>query len=116
MLPFKERTLKNGLRIITAVDKNSPSFTLLFSVLAGSRFEKSGQEGLAHFLEHLAFKGSSKFPTQLDVAREVEGFGGAWNASTSNQRIQYYIKAASSNFERAFNVLEDIVFRPLDSN
>jgi len=113
MIKFNQSTLENGLRVISAPNKNSPSFTLLFSVLAGSRFERSGQEGLAHFLEHLAFKGSSKYPTQLDVAKEVEGFGGAWNAYTSEERIGYYIKAAESNFARAFEVLDDIVFHPL---
>lgn len=113
MLQFSEKQLPNGLQIITAPDKDSPSFTLLFSVLAGSRFETDGKEGLAHFLEHLAFKGSSKYPNQLAVAQEVEGFGGEWNAFTSNQRIAYYIRAAASNFEKAFEVLEDIVFKPL---
>ena len=113
MQNYRQTTLKNGLRIISAPSADSPSFTLLFSVLAGSRFEGAGQEGVAHFLEHLAFKGSSKYPTQLDVACEVEGFGGAWNAYTSEECITYYIKAAHSNFAKAFEVLNDIVFHPL---
>ncbi|MFH1896239.1 MAG: pitrilysin family protein [bacterium] len=113
MQKFKQKTLKNGLRIISAPSADSPSFTLLFSVLAGSRFESPGQEGVAHFLEHLAFKGSSQYPTQMAVACEVEGFGGAWNAYTSEERVGYYIKAAASNFTKAFEVLNDIVFHPL---
>lgn len=113
MTKFTQHNLPNGLRVISAPDKNSPSFTLLFSVLAGSRFERTNEDGLAHFLEHLAFKGSSKYPTQLHVAKEVEGFGGAWNAYTSEERIGYYIKAAASNFNKAFEVLNDIVFHPL---
>ena len=109
---YNKITLKNGLRIISIPTKNSNSVTFAVYVKAGSRFEKDNENGLAHFLEHMAFKGSPKYKTQLDVAKTVEGIGGAWNAGTSEEYIMYFIKAESKHLPLLNDVLSEMILRP----
>ena len=109
---FKKTTLKNGLRVVLAPIPSSKSATVSFYVKAGSRHETLENHGIAHFLEHMAFKGSEKYKTSLEIAEIVEGFGGAMNAATGQEYIEYYIRAESSNLPTVIDMLNQLVFHP----
>ena len=106
-------TLKNGLRVMFVDTKAFPTLTALLLVGAGSRFENKDNNGIAHFLEHMFFKGSKKYPTPEIVSSEIEGMGGVWNAFTSKQYTGYFIKGAASHFEKMIDILSDILLNPL---
>ena len=99
MLPYHQFFLPNGLEIIVHEDPSSKMavFNILYKV--GSRNEKPGKTGLAHFFEHLMF-GSSKNVPVFD--RELERVGGSCNAFTSPDVTNYYISLPASNIETAF--------------
>jgi len=106
ILPNKLRTL--------LIDTNAfPSVTCLLLVNAGSRFENKKNNGIAHFFEHMAFKGSKKYPSTAQLAELVEGFGGEFNAFTSKDYTGYYIKAPVEHTETMVDVLGDMITQPL---
>ena len=109
MNQYTYKKLKNGLPLIVAPMKGALSATLLFMVKAGARFETRRINGLAHFLEHMAFKGTRKRPTTLDITSEIDGAGGYINAYTSREEICYYIKSLASKVELSFDVLSDVL-------
>lgn len=105
--------LPNGLRIVTVPMPSSESVTLTVWSHVGSRFEDDKIAGLSHFLEHIVFKGSIKRSTAKDISTAVDSIGGEFNAGTSKEWTNFYIKAAKNNLERAFDVLADMVLNPL---
>lgn len=106
---FNKEILKNGLRVITIPMTGVKSMTVLFVVGAGSRYEDWEISGLAHFAEHMFFKGTYKRPTTLDISSLIDGIGGEFNAFTSKEYAGYYVKAASNHFEVALDVLSDML-------
>lgn len=109
-------TLDNGLRVIFVDTKAFPTVTTLLLIGAGSRYENEKNNGIAHFLEHMFYKGSKKFPNPYIISSTIEGLGGAWNAFTSKDYTGYYIKATTSHFEEMIDLLSDILLRPLFEN
>jgi Predicted Zn-dependent peptidases len=105
--------LKNGLRILTTPMPSLESATLTVWVKTGSRNETDKQLGVSHFLEHMAFKGGIKYPTAQDVSEAVDSIGGEFNASTSKEITQYYIRIRAELIERACDVLSDMILHPL---
>jgi len=89
------------------------SVTLTIWVKTGSRNEEKGLSGISHFLEHMVFKGSQKRPTAKDISQAVDAIGGEFNAATSKDWTNFYIKAGRENLETAFDVLSDMVLNPL---
>lgn len=89
------------------------SMTLTLWVKAGSRFESGQQSGIAHFLEHMAFKGSAKRPTARAISEVVDSIGGEFNAGTSKESINYYIKGRNNDLETAFDVISDMLINPV---
>lgn len=110
---YHKTTLSNGLRVITVPMPSSESVTLTVWCHVGSRFEPEKIAGLSHFLEHMTFKGSKKRPTARETSTAVDAIGGEFNASTSKEWTNFYIKAAVANLETAFDVLSDMVLNPL---
>lgn len=106
---YDKQTLKNGLRLLTIPMPSVASVTMLITVAAGSRYEEKNINGLSHFLEHMAFKGTQKRPTALDIATLIDGIGGEFNAFTSKDHTGYYIKAASKHLPLLFDVLSDML-------
>lgn len=106
-------TLDNGLAVIKVDVPHLESATTLLAVGAGSRYETKKNGGIAHFLEHMAFKGTKKFPTALEISSAVEGRGGLINASTSKEVIIYYIKIASTDFTLTNEILSSMIKEPL---
>ena len=105
---FKKTTLKNGLRIITVPQKNSQAVTVLVLVGTGSKYEKKGNNGISHFLEHMFFKGTKKRPTSLQVVEPLDKVGGIYNAFTGTEYTGYFAKVEASQFELALDWVSDI--------
>jgi len=106
-------TLPNGLRVMLVDTKSFPTLTMLLLVGAGSRYENEKNNGIAHFLEHMFYKGSKNFPDMEIISQEIEGMGGNWNAFTSKDYTGYYIKAASYHLKKMAVILSDILMHPL---
>lgn len=109
---FKKKVLKNGLRIIVVPMKGAPSVTVMVLVEAGSEYETKEKNGISHFLEHMCFKGTEKRPTAIDISRELDSIGSAYNAFTSYEVTGYYAKAHYKHFDKILDVVSDIYLNP----
>ena len=101
-------TLPNGLRIVTERMPGLASASVGVWVLAGGRHERLEQNGIAHFLEHMAFKGT-KTRTALQIAEAIEDVGGYINAYTSREATAYYARVLKADVGLALDVISDIV-------
>ena len=104
---FQKTTLPNGLRVVTAPMPAAKSVAVMVMLAAGSRYETAETNGIAHFAEHMFFKGTEKRPTAKDISAEVDGIGGEFNAFTSKEYTGYYIKCAAEHRALALDVLAD---------
>lgn len=111
MLHHSLTHLKNGLTLIR-IPMQVPSVTVLALTNTGSRYEKPHQYGIAHFFEHMVFKGTAKYPTALDLAEAVDNVGADFNAFTSKEYTGYYVKAASQHLELALDVVSEMLLTP----
>ena len=89
-----------------------PALTLLVAFDAGARTERPEENGMAHFLEHLVFKGGEKYPTYRDVNEAAEGIGAVLNAYTSHDLVAFHITARAQRALEAADLLTDFVGRP----
>lgn len=105
-------TLENGLPVILIDTKAFPSITTLLLVGAGSRYETEENNGIAHFFEHMAFKGSAKYGDAFTISSTIDRLGGVFNAFTSKDHTGYWIKAPNTHFEQVIDVLSDMVLHP----
>lgn len=112
-MDYTKKVLKNKLRLITATLPNLESATVSVWIKTGSRMEEDRVAGISHFLEHMVFKGSKKRPTAKEIAEAVDSIGGEFNAATSKDWTNFYIKARAGNLETAFDVLSDMVLNPV---
>jgi len=106
---FQRHTLDNGLRVLTADMPQVQSVTCMIMLAAGSRYETPETNGIAHFAEHMFFKGTERRPTAREIGMEVDGFGGEFNAFTSKEYTGYYIRCAADYRDRALDVLVDML-------
>ncbi|WP_068306780.1 pitrilysin family protein [Pararhodobacter sp. CCB-MM2] len=104
-------TLSNGFRIVSEPMPGLASAAVGIWVTAGARHEKADQNGIAHFLEHMAFKGTAK-RTALQIAEEIEDVGGYINAYTSREMTAYYARVLEADVPLALDVIADIVLNP----
>ena len=104
-------TLPNGLRIVTEHMPGLKSASAGVWVMAGGRHERPEQNGIAHFLEHMAFKGTKR-RTALQIAEEIEDVGGYINAYTSREMTAYYARVLEADVGLALDVIGDIVLNP----
>jgi len=109
MTVYQRNVLDNGLRVLTAPISSARSVTCYIMLAAGSRYENAQNRGIAHFAEHMFFKGTERRPTAKDIAIEVDGFGGEFNAFTSKEYTGYYIRCAGEQRDQALDVLVDMV-------
>jgi predicted Zn-dependent peptidase len=105
---YQTQTLANGLRLIH-LPSSSRVIYCGIAVKAGTRHELPGEEGLAHFCEHLMFKGTRR-RTALQIINALEGVGGELNAYTNKEETVYYAATTREHFRQAVDVLCDIVF------
>ena len=106
---FNLERLDNGLRILTAPMDSAQSVTCAIMLAAGSRYETPETNGIAHFAEHMFFKGTEKRPTARDISMEIDGIGGEFNAFTGKEYTGYYVKCAAESRDIALDVLVDML-------
>ena len=104
--------LSNGLRIVTEHMPGVQSAAIGVWVTAGGRHEAEPENGIAHFLEHMAFKGTAR-RSAVQIAEEIEDVGGYINAYTSREMTAYYARVLSAGVPRALDVISDIVLNPV---
>lgn len=109
---FDRTTLPDGPRVISARLPAARSVSVAAYVRAGSRLEAPEQAGMAHFLEHLTFKGTEAFPTTRALSEAIEGVGGSFNAATDRETTVYWARVPRRETERAMRVLGELICRP----
>ena len=106
---FERTTLSNGIRVLTAPMPQAQSVSCFVMFAAGSRYETREESGIAHFAEHMFFKGTERRPTARDIATEIDGIGGEFNAFTGKEYTGYYVKCAAETRDVALDVLVDML-------
>jgi predicted Zn-dependent peptidase len=109
MAVYERQTLPNGLRVLTAPMPEAQSVSCFVMLAAGSRYETRETNGIAHFAEHMFFKGTERRPTARQLAGEVDAIGGEFNAFTSKEYTGYFVKCAAEHRDVALDVLVDMV-------
>jgi predicted Zn-dependent peptidase len=109
MSVYERHTLSNGLRVLTAPLGHAKSVACYIMLAAGSRYENASNRGIAHFAEHMFFKGTERRPTARDLSMEVDTIGGEFNAFTSKEFTGYYIRCAGEQRDTALDVLVDML-------
>ncbi len=89
-----------------------PSVTTMVLVNTGSRYEKPREEGVAHFFEHMVFKGTEKYPDAKVLAATIDAIGADFNAFTSKEYTGYYVKSAAGHIDKALDVVSDMLLKP----
>lgn len=107
-MKYNTATLDNGLRAIHCPSA-SPVVYCGYEVCAGTRDEKEGEEGMAHFCEHTTFKGT-RHRSAMQILNRLESVGGDLNAFTNKEDTVYYSAILKNHFPRAVDLLTDIVF------
>ena len=105
--------LKNNLRVVTTHMSGVDSVTVMILVKSGSRYEEKRTNGIAHFAEHMFFKGTKSRPTATDISSLIDGIGGEFNAFTAKEFTGYYIKAAKDHFNLCLDVVSDMLLNSL---
>jgi predicted Zn-dependent peptidase len=106
---YNVERLDNGLRILTAPMESAQSVTCAIMLAAGSRYETRDTNGIAHFSEHMFFKGTERRPTARDIAGEIDAIGGEFNAFTGKEYTAYYVKCAAEHRDVALDVIVDML-------
>jgi len=109
---FERTALPEGPRVISARLPAARSASVAAYVIAGSRSEQHDQAGVAHFLEHLTFKGTTGYPSTRALSEAIEGVGGSFNAATDRESTVYWARVPGREAGRAMDVLGELVCRP----
>ena len=108
-MKFHRKVLKNGLRVIVVPIAGVESATTLVMTGAGSRYEEKNNNGISHFLEHMAFKGTKNRPTAREISGLIDGIGAEFNAFTGKEYTGYYIKSATGHIGLCLDVISDML-------
>jgi predicted Zn-dependent peptidase len=111
MNTFERTELQNGLRVVTAPMPQAKSVACFIMLAAGSRYETRETSGIAHFAEHMFFKGTERRPTARQISGEIDAIGGEFNAFTGKEYTGYYVKCAAEHRDVALDVLVDMIRR-----
>jgi predicted Zn-dependent peptidase len=106
---FEQSRLDNGIRVLTADMPQVNSVACFVMLAAGSRYETPGSKGIAHFAEHMFFKGTERRPTARTISAEIDAIGGEFNAFTSKEITGYYVKCGAETRDVALDVLVDML-------
>ncbi|HXG39366.1 MAG TPA: pitrilysin family protein, partial [Candidatus Limnocylindrales bacterium] len=109
---FERTALPDGPRVISARLPGVRSVSIAAYVLAGSRLERPDEVGVAHFMEHLTFKGTAAYPTARAISEAIEGIGGSFNAATDREATIYWVRVPRREAERGIDVLGELIVRP----
>ena len=108
-MSYERHTLDNGVRIVLAPMPQAQSVTVALMYAAGSRYETRETNGIAHFAEHMFFKGTANRPSSRDIAGEIDAIGGEFNAFTGKEYTGYYVRCAAEHRDTALDVLVDML-------
>jgi predicted Zn-dependent peptidase len=106
---YERHTLDNGIRVLTAPMPHAQSVSCFVMLAAGSRYETPETNGIAHFAEHMFFKGTERRPNSRAISSEIDGIGGEFNAFTGKEYTGYYVKCAAETRDTALDVLVDML-------
>jgi len=109
---FERTALPAGPRVISARLPAARSVSIAAYVLAGSRIETAGQVGVAHFMEHITFKGTAAYPSTRAISEAIEGVGGSFNAATDRESTVYWVRVPRREAARAMDVVGELIVRP----
>lgn len=104
------KELKNGIRVVVVPLKGLRSVTIEVTVKIGAKYESKNEQGMSHFLEHLAFKGTRKRPGAMDIFREMDSKGVGYNAQTGYENTSYSITTVRDNLAWGVEMTADILF------
>ncbi len=113
MMNFTRKVLANGLRVVTCPVESVQSVVVMLGVGVGWRHEHKEVNGIAHFAEHMFFKGSAKRPTAQDIAVTIDSVGGVLNAATMPEATYYYTVVPSQHWRLGWDVISDMILNPL---
>ncbi len=111
-MTVRTTTLDNGLRVVTHAMAHLETVAIGLWVGSGARHERDGEQGIAHFLEHMAFKGTKRRSARR-IAEEIEAIGGEINAATSMEQTAYFARSLKGDAGRVLDVLADILLNPV---
>jgi predicted Zn-dependent peptidase len=106
---FDKSVLSNGVRVVTAPNDQVGSVSCFVMLAAGSRYETPESKGIAHFAEHMFFKGTGRRPTARTISTEIDAIGGEFNAFTGKELTGYYVRCGSETRDVALDVLADML-------
>jgi predicted Zn-dependent peptidase len=106
---FEKTRLSNGIRVVTAENPRVGSVSCFVMLAAGSRYEEAEASGIAHFAEHMFFKGTERRPTARAIASEIDAIGGEFNAFTGKELTGYYVRCGAETRDVALDVLADML-------
>jgi predicted Zn-dependent peptidase len=109
MNAYERTQLSNGVRVLIASMPHVQSTSCFLMYAAGSRYETKDSNGIAHFAEHMFFKGTERRPSSRDITTEIDSIGGEFNAFTGKEYTGYYVKCAAEQRSTAFDVLVDML-------
>jgi predicted Zn-dependent peptidase len=109
MSVFERQTLPNGVRLLSAPMPQVQSVACFIMLAAGSRYETPETSGIAHFAEHMFFKGTERRPTAQQIGLELDGIGAEFNAFTGKEYTGYYVKCSAEHRQHSFDVLVDML-------
>ncbi len=109
MSVYERAILSNGIRVVTAPMPHAHSVTCVVMIGAGSRYETAETRGIAHFAEHMFFKGTEKRPSPREISRVIDSIGGAQNAATNKEYTLYYVRCGAEQRDVALEWLVDIL-------
>ncbi len=109
---FERTALPKGPRVISSRLPGARSVSIAAYVLAGSRLESPAEAGVAHFMEHITFKGTQAYPTTRAISEAIEGVGGSFNAATDRESTVYWVRVPRREATRAMDVLGELIVRP----
>jgi predicted Zn-dependent peptidase len=110
---FERTALPKGPRVISARLPGARSVSIAAYVLAGSRLESTEQAGVAHFMEHITFKGTAGYPSTRAISEAIEGVGGSFNAATDRESTIYWVRVPHRETARAMDVVGELIVRPV---
>jgi predicted Zn-dependent peptidase len=113
MISCKTATLANGLRLVAIEMPHLHSAEIAFYVKAGGRNDYAGKEGIAHFLEHMLFRGTVDYPTTLELETAFESIGGSVNAATDEESTCYFSRVHPGKVPKGVELLASMIRRPL---
>ncbi len=107
------KTLASGLTIVhVPMNDADPRFYLGVTIAAGARYEPADKTGVAHFLEHMMFRGSKNYPSFKSLSRAFEWLGGEWNAATGYEHTEYWYNGNSRNWKASIELFSEFFCHP----